>query len=137
MTDGTISTAHIVRRAGGVAALAAVALVHILDASSKFSETPYLGWAYVVLIAGCLVAAVGIGARNDHRAWALGGVLCAGALLMYSLSRSVGLPAATDDIGNWLEPIGEIAVLSELTVALLAAWALLASGAFSRARPTA
>jgi len=36
-------------------------------------------------------------------------------------SRTVGLPAATGDIGNWLEPVGLASLFVEATVVLLIA----------------
>src|SRR5437867_4937155 len=45
--------------ARGVAAvgLAAIGLIHLLDAPGKYSETPYMFWMDLALIAGCLVGA--------------------------------------------------------------------------------
>lgn len=132
MTDHTSSTVHAGPRTMGVAALAGVAVVHLLDISSKFSETPYLGWAYVALIAGCLAAAAGIAGRDHPRAWATGGHLCVGAFAAYCLSRSVGLPAATDDIGNWAEPLGLLALAAEAIVVGATVWTVRAQPALAR-----
>jgi len=40
---------------------------------------------------------------------ALGGL----AILAYILSRSIGLPQIRDDVGNWAEPLGVVAVAAE------------------------
>ena len=50
----------------GAGGLAVVVGVHLLDLSSKFAEVPYLGVAYVALIAGA-VAAIGLLLRRDRR----------------------------------------------------------------------
>jgi hypothetical protein len=41
------------------------------------------------------------------------------------LTRTVGLPGATDDIGNWLEPLGLASLFVEGAVILLALTGLL------------
>ena len=107
----------------GALALVGVAWVHVLDLGGKLSETPYLGYAYIALIVGSLVAAAMILA-NRRSGWALGGALALGAILAYVLSRTTGLPYATDDIGNWLEPLGVWALSLEGVVVLLSAYAL-------------
>jgi hypothetical protein len=107
-------------RAAGVVGLLAVAVVHLMDVSSKFSETPYQGWLFVGLIIGCLGAAALIAARDDRRAWLAGAALCGATFIAFCISRSVGLPAATEDIGNWTETIGMVSVISEGIFVLLA-----------------
>ena len=41
------------------------------------------------------------------------------------MSRTVGLPASTDDIGNWAEPLGLASLFVEGAVVLLSAEMLL------------
>jgi hypothetical protein len=43
-------------------------------------------------------------------------VLAAGPLLGYLLSRSIGLPGDSDDIGNWLDPLGMASMFVEVAV---------------------
>jgi len=113
-------------RAAGVVGLGAIALIHLLDLQGKLSETPYLGVAYIGLIIGCVVAA-GLLIRGDvRRGWMLGGGLAAATLVGYAINRTIGMPSATDDIGNWLEPLGLASVFVEACVALLAAGELIA-----------
>jgi hypothetical protein len=49
-----------IARAIAIIGLGAIALIHLLDAPSKFDETPYMGWMYLGLIASCIVLAVGL-----------------------------------------------------------------------------
>src|SRR6266566_1055890 len=93
-------------RSVAVVGLAGVALIHVLDAHDTFVATPYKGWLYVGLIAGSLLAAGALVRRNDTRAWAAAGALSLAAFLAFVYSRTVGLPASADDIGNWWEPLG-------------------------------
>jgi hypothetical protein len=103
--------------------LAGVAWVHLLDLGGKMDETPYLGWAYIALIAGCAVAAVLL-LRRDHRGFLLAGALAGATFIGYCLSRTTGLPAATDDIGNWTETLGVWSLVAEAAVVTLSAAAL-------------
>ncbi len=108
---------------GTSAGLLAIAWIHFLDLADKMEETPYLGLAYIGLIAGCLAGVVLL-ARRDHRGFVLGGGLAAATMIGYILSRTTGLPAATDDIGNWTETIGVWSLIAESAVVLVAVAAL-------------
>jgi hypothetical protein len=108
-------------RAAAVVALTGVALIHVLDAPDTFSAAPYKGWLYVGLIAGCLATAAALVRSSDVRAWAAALLFPAGALLAFVISRTVGLPAGADDIGNWAEPLGLASLFVESTLIALAA----------------
>jgi hypothetical protein len=134
------SESHLVRdavaRVLGAVGLLGIALIHLLDVIGKFSETPYLGWMYV----GAIVAAIGLAAwlvvKGSSRAvWAATGGLALAILAGFVLSRTTGLPDATDDIGNWSEGLGLASMFVEAAVAALSVWALavLPAGAPTRA----
>jgi len=110
-----------------IVGLLAIAWIHLLDLSGKLDETPYLGVAYIGLIAGCAVA-VALLARRDRRGFLLGGGLAAATLVGYCLSRTVGLPAATDDIGNWTETLGILSLVAEGAVVALSVAAVSVAG---------
>ena len=65
--------------------------------------------------------------RGDRVVWFATALLAASTVLGYVLSRTTGLPGATDDIGNWLEPLGVASLFVEGVVVLLAGTALAAS----------
>lgn len=111
-------------RAVGVVGFAAIALIHVLDLQSKFQETPYLGVAYLALIAGLLYASFELIRGENHRGWIVGGALAALTFAGYAVNRTWGLPGAMEDVGNWLEPLGLASLFVEGAVALLAAWAV-------------
>jgi hypothetical protein len=90
----------IAARAVTATGLAGIALIHLLDSIGKYSETRYLFWMYVALMAGSLATSAAIG---------------------YILSRSTGLPNATGDIGNWTEPLGLASLFVEGSVVAVAA----------------
>ena len=115
MTTETL--VHAVRdgiaRTIAVVGLAGVALIHLLDIPGKFQETPYLGWLYVALILGCVAVAASLVHSSDPRAWTAAALLPLGAIAGYTLTRTVGLPQAMDDIGNWSEPLGMASLFVE------------------------
>jgi hypothetical protein len=120
MTDG-----EKIARGVGAVGLAGVGLIHLLDVVDKFSETAYIGVLYVALIVASVVAARHLILVGDRRSWTAAGGLAAATLLAYAVSRSVGLPAATDDVGNWAEPLGLASLFVEGAVTVLSAEMLL------------
>ena len=111
------------RIARGVAAigLLGVGLIHLLDVVDKFDETAYIGVLYLALIGACVVAARHLIVVGDRRSWLLAGGLAAATFAAYAVSRTIGLPAATDDVGNWAEPLGMASLFVEGAVVLLSA----------------
>jgi hypothetical protein len=110
-----------VARAAAVVALAGVALIHVLDAPNTFPEVPYIGWLYVALITGSVLTAGALIRSSDTRAWLAAAALPLGAIVGFTLTRTVGLPGDTGDIGNWTEPLGMASLFVEgLLVALSA-----------------
>ncbi len=103
-------------RAAGAVGLAAIGLIHLLDAPGKLSETPYMFWMYLLLIAGCLGGATLLLRGNSRLAWLAAAVLSIMPFLGYVFSRTTGLPGATGDIGNWTEPLGLASLFVEVCV---------------------
>lgn len=118
---------QLLRRGTAIMGLLAIAFVHVVDATAKFHETAYLGWAYVALIVGCLGAAVALIERDDRRAWLVAATLSGLAFAAFSISRTTGLPAANGDIGNWFEPLGLATLFAETVVLFVSARALVTS----------
>jgi hypothetical protein len=54
-----------------------------------------------------------VGSRRDFAAAA---VLAAAVLIGFSVNRTVGMPGAMDDIGNWFEPLGLLSLVAEAFV---------------------
>ena len=126
-TDTSTHIEHLARdfvtRAVGVVGLAGIALIHLLDSIGKFSETPYIAWMYVALMAASMAVAAGLLHSRDRRLWLAAGGLAASAIAGYVINRTVGLPNATGDIGNWTEPLGLASLFVEGTVVAVSAYA--------------
>lgn len=96
--------------------LATVAAIHILDLPGKLAETPYLGVIHIVLIIAAFVLTERlfvVGSRLDFIAAA---ALSAAVIVAFTINRTVGMPGATGDIGNWLEPLGLLSLVVEAFV---------------------
>lgn len=118
-TVQVIDARSYIARSLAIMGLVGMALIHLLDSGSKFHETPYLFWLYVALMVGAMIVSAALLHTESQLAW-----LAAGALLGYILSRTVGLPFATGDIGNWGEQLGLAALFIEGCVVILAIYRL-------------
>jgi|SRR3954469_4699733 len=117
---------EIVARAVAAVGLAGIALIHLLDGIGKFHETPYMGWMYIGLMGSCLAVAATLIRANLREAWLAAIVLPASAIVGYILTRTVGLPQAHGDVGNWSEPLGLAALFVEGAVIAVAAYGVAA-----------
>ena len=94
---------HVTARITAAALLFGVAYIHLADQGFlAFDKSP-----------GYLRPAIG--------SWLLAAGCAAGPLAGFILTRSVGLPGATEDIGNWGEPLGVASLIVEGTLLLVAA----------------
>jgi hypothetical protein len=116
-----------ISRTVAIAGLAGIALIHVLQLPGAFSETRYLGLLFI----GAIVAAVALAAilthASDRGIWTATAALGALILLGYVLSRTTGLPDATDDVGEWDEPLGLASMVAESLVVCVSG-AVLATG---------
>jgi hypothetical protein len=108
-----------------VVGMAGIAVIHILDAPDTFEGVKYIFWLYIAIIVGAIPFSLLLLQWSSRLAWVGPALLAAGPLVGYLLTRSVGLPGDSADIGNWLDSLGlasmfvEAAVLS-LSLARLA-----------------
>ena len=124
--DGDTSTLgsavdQTITRAIAIAALAGIAVIHVLQLPDAFSEAGYLGALFVAAVVASVALAMLIARTGDPRAVEAAGALAGLILLGYLISRTVGLPAATDDVGEWTEPLGLVSMVAEGLLAGLAA----------------
>jgi hypothetical protein len=103
-----------------VVGLAAIAVIHAVDSVGKWSEVRYMFWMYIALIAGSLVTAGAVLFTRSRATLLAAAGLAVGAFAGYVLSRTTGLPNATDDVGNWTEPLGLASLVVEGCVVAVA-----------------
>ena len=93
--------------------LAGIAVIHAVDSVGKWSETPYMFWMYMALIAGAIVLAAATLFHPSRVTFLAAAGLAATVMVGFIIDRTVGLPQATDDIGNWTEPLGLASMVVE------------------------
>ena len=90
-----------------------------------------MGVLFIVLTVACATLAVGALVRDSRALYTLVILTCGLAVVGYAATRLVAFPMLADDVGNWLEPLGVVSIVSE-TVAVVAAIAALVEGAGHR-----
>jgi hypothetical protein len=114
-----VLTAHLHnRRSAVVLGLFAIAGVHILDLPAKWEETFYLALGYIAIIVVAAVLIERLTVRGSRLDYLASTFLSVAVLLGYIVNRTVGMPGAMDDIGNWFEPLG----LLSLGIEIFAVW---------------
>jgi len=101
------------------AGLFGIGLIHLLDSIGKYGETRYLFWMYIGLILGSLAVAGAVVHLRNRLVWLAAAGLAGSALVGYVINRTVGMPNATGDIGNWTEPLGLASLFVEPVVILV------------------
>jgi hypothetical protein len=121
-----------IARTVAIAGLAAIALIHILEVPDAFEAIGYLGALFICVVVGGVLLAAVMTRTGDDRVWAAVGSFAGLILLCYILSRSVGLPGFTDDIGEWTEPPGLASMVAESLLVCVSTAALLTRNAVRR-----
>jgi hypothetical protein len=135
--------ADVIMRAVGAVALAALAMIHVIDLPGTLGPTPLIGAGYFGIIAAAVVTGGVMITRSHWLAWAAAGALAASAMGGYVLTRTVpGFLGDHGDVGNWRCSLGIAALSVEALLVLLvvlAAWQARARATSlpSRPRPAA
>jgi hypothetical protein len=109
-------------RLAAIALVVVVGLIHLIGAPQHYRVAPYIGIGFVANFIGALVAAVGI-YRDAMWGWVLGALVAGGAVVMYVVSRSVGLPGFERAVGRWSGPLGILSLVVEaLFLAVFLLW---------------
>jgi hypothetical protein len=116
---------HRLPRVLAVLALASLIAVHVPVAVVHISEVPYLGVAFYLFILASAALLGSLVERSRTGAWVFALVGAALALVTYLVSRTIGLPGASDDVGDWSNTLGLISVASELLLIVVAAYVLI------------
>ena len=114
-----------------------VGIIHALEIQGQLSGTVWLTVSFSLLAVVAPVSGLWLLARPARASWLAAGVICLATALGYVLTRSVGLPGDTGDIGNWLEPLGITSLIIEGIVVVIAVMALTDSNLDVRPWPSA
>jgi len=113
--------ADVIVRAVGALALAALAVIHVVDLPGTLGPTPLVGTGYLAIIAAAVLTGGAMITRSHWLAWAAAGAVAASAMGGYILTRAVpgGFLGDHADVGNWRCPLGIAALSVEAIVILL------------------
>lgn len=112
----TTDRSSILRSAAVIVGLVGIVAVHAMDLTGKMQEVPYLGLGYLLVIAASVVLTERVIRRGSRLDFAAAAALAAAVILDYVVNRTVGMPGAMDDIGNWWEPLGLTSLFVEVWV---------------------
>jgi hypothetical protein len=121
-----------VRIAGAMCALA-VAAVHVADQGgvTALTSPDWIGWGYRLIEVGGVLTALALLVPRPERfapawaGWAAGALLGAGPFVAYVLSRTVGVPGDSGDVGNWGYWVGTVSLFIEAALVALSVSMLL------------
>jgi hypothetical protein len=105
----------------GALALAALAVIHVVDLPSTLGPTPLVGFGYFGIIAAAIVVGGAMITRSHGLVWAAAGTVAASAMGGYILTRALpgGFLGDHGDAGNWRCPLGMAALSVETLIILL------------------
>jgi hypothetical protein len=112
--------------------LAGIAVIHAVDSVGKWTEARYMFWMYMALIAGSVAVGAAILFSRSRAAVAAAAGLAATVLAGFVVDRTLGMPGATGDIGNWTEPLGLASIVVEALVLAVGVGGLRTAGAAAR-----
>lgn len=116
-----------------IAAAVVAAVAHIPVIAPHLDEAPYMGVLFIVLTVACLVLAAAMAVHDSPIVYALSVLTCGLAVAGYAATRLVAFPMLADDVGNWLEPLGVVSIVSESVVVIGSVGALVLGRAPARA----
>jgi len=121
------TSTDMITRATAVPALAALAVIHVVDLPGTLGPDRLVGIGYLGIIAVAIMAGGAMIARSHWLTWAAAGGLAAAAMTGYVLTRALpgGFLGDHGDVGNWRCPLGIAALSVESVIILLvvlAAW---------------
>jgi len=96
----------------GILLVLATGLIHGVEGPANYHEAAYKGILFFLNAAAALVAARGIYRGAKLWGWTFGMLLSAGALMLYLVSHTIGLPGLEID-DEWFEPLGVASLLVE------------------------
>jgi hypothetical protein len=108
-------------RAVGALALAALAVIHVVDLPGTLGPAPLVGIGYLGIIAAAILTGGVLIARPNGLAWGATAAVAAAAMGGYILTRALpgGFLDDHGDVGNWHCPLGITALSVESVIILL------------------
>ena len=124
------SDTDMIARATVVPALAALAVIHVVDLPGTLGPDRLVGIGYLGIITAAVLIGGALLARSHWLAWAAAVAVAVSAMGGYILTRALpgGFLGDHGDVGNWRCPLGIAALSVESVIILLVL--LVAAGAW-------
>jgi hypothetical protein len=108
-------------RAVGALALAALAVIHVVDLPGTLGPDRLVGIGYLGIVAAAVLIGGVLIARPHWLAWAATAAVAVSAMIGYVLTRALpgGFLGDHGDVGNWHCPLGIAALSVESVIILL------------------
>ena len=119
----SVARADLLRLVASVG-LAVTAAVHVPVAADHVGAARYLLLSFDALVVASAGLAALLAVRPSRSAAAAALALALIAIAAYVASRTVGLPLEDDDVGDWANTLGLVALVAELAVVISAIWLL-------------
>lgn len=87
---------------------------HLLISGEHFLAESYLGVLFLLNFFGSVLVAFGLYWSGNRWSWLLGDLICGGALVGFLVSRAVGLPGFTEQVGRWFSIAGLLTLMIEV-----------------------
>jgi hypothetical protein len=102
----------------------AAGLAHVPVTPEHLQEARYIGVLFMVFTTVSLLSATLLLISDNLVAWTILAGSCLVAVVAYVVSRTIGLPLIGDDVGNWNDPWGIVALTTETAAIMLTAFTL-------------
>ena len=102
-----------------IAGLIAVAAIHLSQVVPTVKQTPYLGTMFVLLVVACVGLAGCLLISDRAQVWTAVAVVNGLAVAGYVFTRTASSFIDNQDVGNWSETLGMVALLVEGVLILL------------------
>ena len=103
-----------------IALLVVAGAGHVPVMPDHLREAPYMGVLFIAFSTAALLLAGILVFTAPEWLYVASILICAAAVLMYATTRLVALPQLADDVGQWVEPLGVLCVVTELLVIAVA-----------------
>jgi hypothetical protein len=108
-----------------IAGLLASGASHLPVLREHVIAAPYMGWLFGAFVVLCVSLTVPVCLHDSRAVYVTTVALSVAALLVYAATRLIPFPRLADEVGNWFEPWGMVAVMSEIFTTSTALLALL------------
>lgn len=118
------SSRRLLARGLAAAALIGITLIHLAQLPGTWREMPALGMMFAVLAVAAAVMAAALMHADTRRRWHAAALVGVAPIVGYVLTRATAVPFDRGDVGNWLEPVGLVALFTEATIIALYGYSL-------------